>query len=55
MAYRDLREFVKKLEKEGELKRVRAGPVPRGFDVVQRRGIDMFRGAPVIDRNDDGG
>ena len=38
-----------------ELSRVRSGPVPRGCDVVERRGIGMFRGAPVIDRDDDGG
>ena len=38
-----------------ELNRVRAGPVPRGFEVVQRRGVRMLRGAPVIDRDDDGG
>ena len=38
MAYRDLREFVEKLEKEGELKRIRAevDPVLEIAEVVQR-------------------
>ena len=38
MAYADLREFVRKLEKEGELKRIRAevDPVLEITEVVQR-------------------
>ncbi len=38
MAYADLREFVRKLEKEGELKRIRAevDPVLEIAEVVQR-------------------
>ena len=38
MAYQDLREFVRKLEKEGELKRIRAevDPVLEIAEVVQR-------------------
>jgi len=40
VAYRDLREFVRKLEKEGELKRVRAevDPILEITEVVQRVG-----------------
>ena len=34
---------------------MRAGPVPRGFEVVERRGIGMLRRTPVIDRDDDCG
>ena len=38
MAYRDLREFVRKLEKEGELTRVRAevDPVLEITEITQR-------------------
>ena len=45
MAYRDLREFVAKLEKEGELKRVRAevDPVLEITEVAQRVARDKGR------------
>ena len=46
MAYRDLREFVRKLEKEGELTRVRTevDPILEITEIVQRVGRDA-RGA----------
>ena len=42
MAYRDLREFIGRLEKEGELKRVRAevDPVLEITEVVQRKAVE---------------
>ena len=45
MAYRDLREFVKTLEKEGELKRIRAelDPVLEITEVTQRVARDAAR------------
>jgi 4-hydroxy-3-polyprenylbenzoate decarboxylase len=45
VAYRDLREFVQKLEKEGELKRVRAevNPVLEITEVAQRVARDARR------------
>ena len=45
MAYRDLREFVRKLEKEGELKRIRAevDPVLEITEVTQRVARDAGR------------
>ena len=45
MAYRDLREFVRKLEKEGELKRVRAevDPILEITEVAQRVARDKGR------------
>ena len=44
MAYSDLREFVKRLEKEGELKRIRAevDPVLEITEVVQRVGREAM-------------
>ena len=46
MAYRDLREFVKALEKAGELKRVRAevDPVLEITEVTQRVARDANAG-----------
>ncbi|HEY4819104.1 MAG TPA: hypothetical protein VIH67_16880, partial [Candidatus Acidoferrum sp.] len=46
MAYRDLREFVRKLEKEGELKRVRTEVDPNLeiTEIVQRVGRGMGHG-----------
>ena len=45
MAYRDLREFVQKLEKEGELKRIRAevDPILEITEVTQRIARDRNR------------
>ena len=45
MAYRDLREFVQKLEKEGELKRIRAevDPILEITEVTQRIARDKNR------------
>src|SRR5262249_32785162 len=45
VAYRDLREFVRKLEKEGELKRIRAeiDPVLEITEVTQRIARDPMR------------
>jgi len=45
LAYRDLREFVKRLEKEGELKRVRAevDPIVEITEVAQRVARDKGR------------
>ncbi|MGC2389402.1 MAG: hypothetical protein WA621_08400, partial [Candidatus Acidiferrum sp.] len=45
MAYRDLREFVQKLEKEGELRRIRAevDPVLEITEVTQRVARDKER------------
>ncbi len=45
MAYRDLREFVKRLEKEGELKRIRAevDPILEITEVTQRVARDAKR------------
>ena len=47
MAYSDLREFVKRLEKEGELKRIRAevDPLLEITEVVQRIGREARREA----------
>ena len=44
MAYRDLREFVQKLDSEGELKQVRAevDPVLEITEVVQRIGREAM-------------
>ena len=46
MAYRDLREFVRQLEKEGELKRVRTEVDPNLeiTEIVQRVGRDAGHG-----------
>ena len=46
MAYRDLREFVRKLEKEGELKRIReeVDPLLEITEVTQRIARDPRRG-----------
>ena len=46
MAYADLREFVRKLEKEGELKRVRTEVDPNLeiTEIVQRVGRDAGHG-----------
>src|ERR1700719_5100283 len=48
VAYRDLREFVRKLEKEGELKRVRTevDPILEITEIVQWVGRDRRRSAP---------
>ena len=45
MAYRDLREFVQKLEKEGELRRIRAevDPILEITEVTQRVARDKTR------------
>ena len=45
MAYRDLREFVQKLEKEGELRRIRAevDPILEITEVTQRVARDKAR------------
>src|SRR5579863_5023694 len=45
LAYRDLREFVQKLEKEGELKRIRAevDPILEITEVTQRIARDKNR------------
>src|SRR5262249_18962767 len=42
VAYRDLREFVRKLEKEGELRRIRTevDPILEITEIVQRMGRD---------------
>ena len=50
MAYRDLREFVRKLEKEGELKRVRAevDPVLEITEMTQRVARDAKRKAKSV-------
>ena len=50
MAYRDLREFVAKLEKEGELKRIRAevDPVLEITEVAQRVARDAIRSADSV-------
>jgi len=47
VAYRDLREFIARLEKEGELRRVRVevDPVLEVTEVVQRLGREARRGA----------
>jgi len=47
VAYTDLREFVKRLEKEGELRRIRAevDPVLEIAEVVQRLGRQTRAGA----------
>ena len=50
MGYRDLREFVAKLEKEGELKRIRAevDPVLEITEVAQRVARDPRRAANSV-------
>ena len=50
VAYRDLREFVKRLDKEGELKRVRAevDPVLEITEIVQRVGRGRDAGAQAL-------
>ena len=50
MAYRDLREFAKRLEKEGELKRVRAevDPVLEIAEMTQRVARDPKRAADSV-------
>src|ERR1700684_2752160 len=50
VAYRDLREFVRKLEKEGELTRVRAevDPVLEITEVTQRVARDAARKANSV-------
>ena len=59
MAYRDLREFVRKLESEGELRRVKAevDPVLEIAEVVQRLRREVLRGenAPEKNPEDDAG
>lgn len=49
MAYADLREFVRKLESEGELRRVKAevDPVLEIAEVVQRLRREALRGENV--------
>ena len=49
MAYQDLRDFVRKLEKEGELKRVRTevDPILEITEIVQRVGRDAGREAAL--------
>ena len=50
MAYRDLREFVRKLEKEGELKRIRAevDPVLEITEIAQRIARDPNRASNSV-------
>ena len=50
MAYRDLREFAKKLEKQGELKRIRAevDPVLEITEIVQRVARDPSRAVKSV-------
>ena len=50
MAYRDLREFVRKLEKEGELQRVRAevDPILEITEITQRIARDPDRKANSV-------
>jgi hypothetical protein len=56
VAYRDLREFVRKLESEGELRRVKAevDPVLEIAEVVQRLRREALRGEDAPEKKKQG-